>query len=764
MATMNGGAALPAPVLFLWSCILLMVKDFSNQSTHGDGRSSPPPETSESPNVYRQAFERIYDKPYQEDPALQLAGYAVDSCQVFDMMNQIVWTIHTAFGSGVDSGVDEQCRQQLLYLLKASRRLVRYGSEMFGSLLAVLAGDRQYWDQVQQTRSDAVVRDFLADDELCSAFLLEAQSRFPLEAAPFLKLTKTIVMNSSTESNAANQHLAIFETSSTFTQKLPSQFTSYRLLDDDQMEFDDVAHVELFRDLPLFAMRKSRMLTLPSSNQGHNTALAHSRAEDSLSSIPSGTIGVVTDDETSPKVVSWRFKYNPLQYIIRSLSTALAGSNEIDVASNNQLSLDEVSDIIGVLATFLTTLSRTESADDEESNFMRIVDDMTRHLAPGKDLTQIVFEIFEARLEQVQQSSNPKDSLELLIRCVQFFHAIALKVPSRIWPLFVRSQLLGLNGDQPSLVHVVTAIEMVSGRYEFLLSCIRLFDVLVESSMDNVISRQQNTRALTRFNTTASSDALAAASPAKTKVTVLMGFLRPLVSVFENCGSWRYDPSVSDRFDIKIGIAAVFTKILKLNYGVGNEPGLPDQVTGHLSESAEFLANYLLSTNPSRNLVEPLLDMLFTSVRDIFVGASVKRCLSRRGVCSGAKIGFSNNSTGLVSHQAHISLGNPAILQSWHCCTPLCVKWLVASSRRRSFRRTYHRRWTCRDLACFTSRAYGQRNSTKLFGCSHSLHATRCQRSDRNRCVESTLIRHQLPATLVRGVSAHRQCAKRPIK
>lgn len=623
----NAGPSPAVPSVFVWSLVLITIRESSHHSrlpaahvpfAGRGGSSSPAPAQSDAINVYTQAWNLIaqpVNVPQApqgyDNPVAYFASCAVDELRLFDYISQIVRVLPAFYDNATDKAIDTQARTTLLSVLKACSRMVQYGAEIVGALLSVIGGDRSYWSvlhDVMNNSFDRVAQDFLDNSGIAVGFIEEAQARFPLETAPFLTLMTTIILNASQDVDTIERNLARLQETNCFTQKIPPKF---RGIDQDEQFADpEDDRVKLTADLPMFlhrrASRPSPHRSLPNSRLLLTNGV---QGRDGLI-LKAGAQGFVPDSLAKDLVVSWWHTFSPLQYLAASLASMLPGSEQVAYGAGPEMPTEDVSSIIGLFTALLVSLSQSDSGQTDRLRAAAnaILGGGLLESSPGQDLTTVIYEIFEAQLQQTLQSPSPEDSPGLLVRCIQFFHAVTLFTPSRVWPLFARSRLLDIDGDGGSLVTVVTAIEMVTGRYDLLLSCIRLFEALVDASFNDIVVRPQTQKALTRFGFQARNDMITQASPTKTKAGVIMDFLRTLVSVFESYRNWRYQ-SLDDRTDIGSWITKIFTKILNYAYATGNVTSATGDLTAFLKDAAGYLVARLLSSS-STPIIAPLFDII----------------------------------------------------------------------------------------------------------------------------------------------------------
>jgi nuclear pore complex protein Nup188 len=626
-------AAPAASAMFAWSSIVVLLKEFSTTLTRRDSIDSSdsvnypnlPQQQGPQEIVLGQAFDLVKAIPLSfegPDPIAYLAFCAVNRLALFDQIIAMVSHLETKFGSIANESFETAARRQLLTLIVATAEKVRYGAENLGALLAVLGAEKPYRDFVDQSLSGSnavTVADFFSEEQeaMIHEFLGEALARYPAEPIPYYRLMKTIICNGKMDSETMSQRLKQLQTAAQFTKRLPQGFRAYEEVIDNEMaqdmNVDSALPQRLIADLPFFLSGRSGRPILPKITSGRELALVNQIDLTATDCVPAGTVGTVADEESKPIVVSWEHEYSPLRYMIGCLYTVLAGNDWVDASTMAETPWDEVCDIISLLTGLVTGVQKSQKAklDDDSQSIIRTVLESSFVDEDNKDVLNIVAEIFETHLQQQQEQPGHELSLQVLICCLHFFHAVATSLPSRVWPMLARSKLLDLDGNGGGLVAIVTSVEMVTGCYDFLMSSIRLFETLVDASLKpGSEGPKKPSRALTRFNSESTRQPGGEVLPHRIASAIMSGFTRTLISVFGNSRSWRYSSSM-DQAEISTRLSAVFDKILHYSYGFDDEPDLQKKaITSILANSAAQLIDILLSDSPNLQLSDSLLDML----------------------------------------------------------------------------------------------------------------------------------------------------------
>lgn len=447
-------------------------------------------------------------------------------------------------------------------------------------------------------------------------FLGESLGRYPEESSPYYRILRTLFLNGKLNGHTIGRMMQPLNTAETFTRRLPPGFSAYDEAPDVVTGIEELLAQRLFADLPYFVSRKAGLCKqqLAITNGG-------SQAPGSFGDncIPKHTIGIPADESVRPIVMAWNHHFNPLYYMTGCLYTVLAGNDWVDSSTGEEVPLEDISEIINLLSVVIVADYKSGNEDSEaQGTLVALLDRSFDEADPRKTLLAIVAEIFETQLQNQQAKPGDLVSLDLLIHCVRFFHAVAVCLPSRIWPILSRSKLLELDGNGGSLATIVTSVEMITGQYDFLIGCIRLFDVLVEASLrPGRDESQRPSKALTRHNPNAAAHTGSESLPERMASTIMTSFTRTLVSVFRNSRAWRYS-STSDRSNISTRLSLTFDRILHYAFGFDDQIDVHKKtVTSILADPAIYLAEMLLSTSPSHQLSETLLDMLIDGLENI---------------------------------------------------------------------------------------------------------------------------------------------------
>ncbi|CAO2651928.1 Nn.00g002110.m01.CDS01 [Neocucurbitaria sp. VM-36] len=545
--------------------------------------------------VARLETHELFDNkmPYEE---LANASSAVG---VLAIINQLVEIGIPAFGTPIDQISRDRFRLIFLQLIRAAigSDVVEYSPDLIVTTYTILAGDKTFrkWIDVDTSRyTDPVVAFFLEDEYVLRPLLLnEARLRYPYEMTPFLKFCSALTRGDRTTQNGMPTFIDKLTNTNRLMQRLPEGFREYTLT----REEENANWVELTADLPLFSAS-----TL-SSFRGQRRLITSTASTpvDGLMTIPAGTEGIIVDDSTQPYVAVWHHQHSTLTYLVQLLATYSVGSSKVECTTQEPASRESAIEIIGLFADLIhSSLQSSEGVCSKE-----LLEALGASADSTSDTINIVLAVFEEELLRLGQEPNNEASLELLVNCTHFLEALVVVAPNRVWPWLARSRLLEGDGNG-SLAAILMGTEMVLGRYDFLIGCIRLYKGLVKDAVDRSIARKVPSRALSRFNSSTPSES---GTSEKIMSTILFTFGRTLASIYESSLGWKYS-SPEHRPEINIAICDIFTTILRLAYGVDDAPKLSAKLTKTIAPIAEYITQLYLTKADNDLPTNPILASL----------------------------------------------------------------------------------------------------------------------------------------------------------
>lgn len=564
-------------------------------------RSSTGSDTSQQSTILEEISDTIAIAGVDGDPITYLASNAVQGNKVFEILEAIAVEYCTVYGFEHEGRSGQKMRSLLLDVIRLCPDFVDYSPVLLIATMAVLTGSERYWDTLDRSTDfkDSPTSKFLKDDVLRREFFLRAFTRFPHESSPFLHFCRALTFDNNGKDGMAIW--SILEGMDTFTCSIPMEFTAYKPVR-TQEESD---HIELTDDLAFSIIPISAS---PKSNRTPQV-MAKNTPSFATHEVLSGTQGEIEND-SKPFVVMWNQAFSGLAYIGKVLRCACAVADIRTFPSSLTFSPDVIGDIIGVITHMLSSVLRGTSlgqiSADAADLAQTILGSASDGLDRNQDVVSVIFEIFEKELYQRRKTSDDAESVELLVQCIQFTYSLLPLMPDRVWPFLGRSGLLGIGKDESQLTAVVATQEMVLGRYEFLLGCIRLYDALIEDVLAHVVSRKAPSKAVTRFG---SATTLGSGIPQAAMQKVLLSFTRMMIEVFESTMNWRFTVQ-EDRMEINALLCSIFQKILQYTFDIDDNPDLSQKLVCALAPSAEYIVDVFLSRSNNDVTVLPFLHIL----------------------------------------------------------------------------------------------------------------------------------------------------------
>lgn len=568
-------------------------------------RTSTSSDTSQQTTLIEDIHESMNPMGLDEDYISFLAKSAVTDGKVFDVVTALAAGYCPSYGFKHNGFIGQRMRTCLLDLLRASVLFLEYQPALLSTTMAVVTGQERYWDMVDkssQSNLSGPATLLRQDEALKRKIFLVALTRFPYETLPLLQICRALAFQEHKVDTSSGVWSSLEELT-VFTCMLPSSYSGYKSVRDDE----ETTHIELLEDY-------TYDLQTGSNDQSSNKSLrepltlmdkSSRHASASFVRIPQGTQGQVLTD-SKPLVVAWNHRYSGITYIGKVLQCAshrrLAGEIS-DSAAFAGMIIEGISLITAMLFSALrSTLDGGDAAAAHESA-SSILGQASDGLDRNQDIVSVVFQLFEEELYKRQKPSGSDESLAILVECVCFTHALLQIMPDRVWPFLGRSGLLGMGDGGGRLGAIVSSFEIATGRYDFLFSCVRLFDALVDDVTKNTILRKTPSKAVTRFTTTVH---FGTGVSQNTMAQILVNFQRILLDVFDSIGSWLF-VNPCERAEIRYWLCRSFEKLLTNSFETIGDHITSRKLAESLLPAAYIIVDVYLPQAKNDVNIEPLL-------------------------------------------------------------------------------------------------------------------------------------------------------------
>ncbi|KAJ5771321.1 uncharacterized protein N7511_003372 [Penicillium nucicola] len=489
--------------------------------------------------------------------------------------------------SAVDDGLTARwIRLCLLDCIRVAVMFLEY-TDVVESVLSIL----EYEDSGFSTDRDTLgpASDpkcvFAKDRYLMDSIFNVARSRFPYETSPFLRLCRVLVSGHNLNDDGLPEILDKLENMHSFTQIMEPHFQGYATIREDE----DANFVALLQPLPMFEIASHHHHLEESSSN----ALIVSGS----SQLPSQTIGQVISD-SKPAVIKWAHQYSCLSFL----------GSWLEEWSENGGQSPGWSDDIGtdIIALLTELIANSKTSCTEAASGKRILELASDGLSKQGDIISVVFDIFERNLQNTGSRGDAAKSSGAAMACLGFIKALIKVLPSRVWPFLGRSSFIGSDGKGGMMSAIISALEVPSGDYPFLVSCVDLVEAVINDAASRAVLRKSPGSVSSK--STIASD-WSAGVPSHVMRNILLNFTRVMVEIFNSNGSWRFNLP-EQRFKINSMLAASFKRILYYAYGINDGPKLDSKVTGVFSASAAYILDALRPQSTTDLTFNPILRLI----------------------------------------------------------------------------------------------------------------------------------------------------------
>ncbi|KKK15108.1 nucleoporin, partial [Aspergillus ochraceoroseus] len=565
------------------------VDSFQSNTPHSNaGRAS---ETS----LYEELLENARTPTYTVDDTIALLTSDAMKSTVFDTV------VSLAAKLGNTSAVDDiltsrWIRVSLLDLIRAVVVYLDYSPEIVESVLAILTGPPagSPWPLTTSPVDSSDPKSiFMKDDSLMNPIFRLARSRFPYETVPFIKLCRALLSKELINEESLPEILGELENMESFTQIIPGDFQGYETIREDE----NANLVSLIRPLPMITSTSRRqILDRPTTS---NALIVTGSSQ-----IPSATVGQIVS-ESKPAVVMWQHQYSCLSY----LGSWLEEWNE-NGGYSAEFAEESVAETIWLLADLLTTTTNDQTRNNPDSPAKRILEMASDGLCRQNDIVSLVFDIFERNLQSIGSRAGSESVMDSTVACLRFIYALIAVLPNRVWPLLSRSSLLGSDGKGGMMTAIISAAEVTSGEYPFLIGCVRLFEVVADDAASRAVLRRCPTGKAGVVSDWTSG------VPSHVMRGILLNFVRTMVEVYNSNANWRFN-APEHRFEINTMIAKTLERILYYAFGTNEDATtkLDSRITGVFSSSATYILEVLRPHSVADLPFNPILRLIIDGLQ-----------------------------------------------------------------------------------------------------------------------------------------------------
>ena len=416
-----------------------------------------------------------------------------------------------------------------------------------------------------------------------------ARSRFPYETVPFLRLCRALSSGQSVNDDGIPLIMDELENMDTFTQLVPPTFQGYETIREDE----NANFVALTRSLPMIEGPSPSLH--PREPNSSNALVVTGSSE-----LPTSTIGQVIS-ESKPAVIMWQHRYSCLSYLgswLEEWSESGVNSPDWDAESG--------SEIIALLADLVASAQVVQMEESSGATARRLLEMASDGLSRQGDIVSVILDIFERHLQSAGTQGNTAQSLEIIMGCMRFTQEVLKILPGRVWPFLSRSSLIGADGKGGVMSGIISAMEIPSGEYPFLSSCINLFSAAIDDTASRAVLRKSPGSAASK--STNVSD-WSASIPSHVMRSIILNFTRIMVDIYNSNGNWRFNLP-SQRFKINEMLADSFDRILHYAFGISDDVKPETKLTGVFSSSATYILDILRPRSTADLPFNPLLRLI----------------------------------------------------------------------------------------------------------------------------------------------------------
>ena len=520
----------------------------------------------------------------------QIAMAVTEGSRVYDAVSEM----SSCFGTTVDGCFPQflgsRVRVTFVDFLKVSYPLIGYQSDPVTTLLSAISGDEQYitMNSTSLSHENDAVASTLEDNATLAFYLQQSLSRYPFEFLPFIGFCKAFC-SSVSETDRDELIVNLLRQTQTLTFGLPENFQQYELAQEDE----NTNTFRILVDLPIFT---------PHSTWGKKTI------EHDAFHLPAGTFGRFVTD--SGRVVLMEYEYSGLALLGTMLE--VSQSPETYDVLIGTLGPDEIAEAISLLANLIRAehvRSKPKNQQAPEKAGLEIMDEISRHLSGNRDIVSVVCDILDTYMQDEYLAADGP-AVPVLTSCVNFLDAVLPLCPTRVWSYMGRCQLLGSESQAGRLGRITGNLDLVSERFDFLLSTVGLFSRLVDSALTSAVQRKCGSQMPNR-NKGPSNIWLGMSDMIMAKVS--LGIAQAAVDVFENSSTWRFASEARQTLLVR-DVVRVLNKFAIYTNGMGDDENL-ESLVACLKPASNYIIDCFLSPAAGTLRFQPVLATFVTALQ-----------------------------------------------------------------------------------------------------------------------------------------------------
>ncbi|RCI15993.1 hypothetical protein L249_2998 [Ophiocordyceps polyrhachis-furcata BCC 54312] len=518
----------------------------------------------------------------------QLAAGVMAQGRVFNIMADMATSLGPSADGSMTPLISSRVRVAFLELLKVSYPIVGYQSEPLGSLLSILGPGHGYWDLSSKdalSPTQDVVACMLHDDHAMEFYFQQALDRFPYEFLPFITMCRSFCATTQLDDDRSDLVLGLLRKTATLTLTLPETFSGYELVQEDE----NTNSFCLTQEIPLIALSSS---------------WSRRCIEDDVYRLPVGTLGRFVTD--SGRVVVVDYPHSTLSLLGRQLEINLA--KEGYHSEMGMLQPDDVAEVIFLLSTLFRAENLRAEQTSSGNALINVESDLFqevgRHISGGKDIVTVVCETMDYFMQDEGAMADDV-AVRVLNACVTFLDATLPVQPSRVWSYLARSELLSSESRAGKLAKITGTLDLVSGRFDLLMSSLAFFSRLADTAMCSGVQRRANNELAGRQKSD-SNPWLATADRVLARVS--MSVAQATVDILESTSTWRFE-SETGRLSVLNKVVPVLDKFVLYSYSMGDSPS-SDSLTSCLRPAASYIVDCFMTPATGTLRYGPILSSL----------------------------------------------------------------------------------------------------------------------------------------------------------